>query len=284
MQSAQKGDKILSMDKFDSLPLAFLDVETTGLSSWFGDRICEIAILRCRENEIIDTFDTLVNPERPLSPGAARVNGLTEADLADAPLFADIAGQVKPLLEDAVIVCHNAPFDLGFVNSEFIRLGQKFPPVEVIDTLQLARQHFDFASNSLQSIGEALMIDRSGAHRALADVLTTREVLNHFLVKLKHLPMDELVDLYSPPAAATAALDLPPLIQEAFSSKKRLFIRYVDKKGRETQRWITPKQVLALDDYIYVSAHCHLRDEDRSFRLDRITEMKLDDEQEPFAP
>ena len=265
------------MSNLASSTLAFLDVETTGLSSWFGDRICEIAILRCQGEEILETFDTLVNPERPLSPGAARVNGLTEADLADAPLFAEIAGQVKPLLEDAVIVCHNAPFDLGFVNSEFIRLSQKFPPVEVIDTLQLARQHFDFASNSLQSIADVLMIDRSAAHRALADVLTTRDVLEHFLVKLKRLPLDELVGVYDPPAAAPELFDLPPLIQEALASKKRLFIRYVDKKGRETQRWITPRQVLALDDYIYVSAHCHLRDEDRSFRLDRIAEMKLDD-------
>ena len=179
--------------------------------------------------------------------------------------------------KDAIIVCHNAPFDLGFVSSELTRLGQELPPVDVIDTLQLARTYFDFDSNSLQSIADHFMIDRSGAHRALADVLTTRDVLEHFLVKLKRLPLDELVDVYSPPAAAPAALDLPPLIQEAFASKKRLLICYVDKQGRETQRWITPKQVLALNDYIYVAAHCHLRDEDRYFRLDRIVEMQLDD-------
>ena len=265
------------MHKLSSLTLAFLDVETTGLSPWFGDRICEIAILRCRGNVILDTFDTLVNPERPISPGAARVNGLTEIDLADAPLFAEIATQVKLWLEDAIIVCHNASFDLGFVSSEFNRLGQGFPPVEVIDTLLLAREHFDFDSNSLQAIADHLMIDRSGAHRALADVLTTRTVLEHFLVKLKRLPLDEIVYVYTPPVAAPSVPDLPPLIQEAFASKKRLFIRYVDKKGGETERWITPKQVLVLNDYIYVVARCHLRGEDRSFRLDRITEMKLND-------
>jgi DNA polymerase-3 subunit epsilon len=272
------------MSNLVSSTLAFLDVETTGLSPWFGDRICEIAILRCRGDVILESFDTLVNPQRPISPGAARVNGLTEADLADAPLFAKIADQVKPLLEEAIIVCHNAPFDLGFVSSEFNRLDWKLPPLEVIDTLLLAREHFDFYSNSLQAIADHLMIDRSAAHRALADALTTRDVLEHFLVKLKRLPLDELVDVYYPPVTAPVALDLPPLIQEALDSKKSLLIRYVDKKGRETQRWITPKQILALDDYIYVSAHCHLRGEDRSFRLDRIADMKLDDEQEPFDP
>jgi len=272
-----KSDKIFPMGKLDSHTLAYLDVETTGLSPWFGDRICEIAILRCRGDEILSSYDTLVNPQRPISPGAARVNELTEADLVDAPLFADIVDQVKPRLDEAIIVCHNAPFDLGFISSEFNRLGQKISPVEVIDTLQLARQYFDFDSNSLQAIANTLMIDHSGAHRALADVLTTRDVLEHFLVKLKRLPLDELVYIYYPPVGAPAVLDLPPLIQEAFASKKRLFIRYVDKQGHQTQRWITPSKVLALNDTIYVAAHCHLRDEDRYFRLDRIAEIKLED-------
>ncbi len=265
------------MVKLDSRTLAFLDVETTGLSPWFGDRICEIAILRCQGEEILGSFDTLINPERPISPGAARVNGLSDEQVADAPLFAGIAAQVLPLLQEAIIVCHNAPFDLGFVSNELSRLGQELPPVDVIDTLQLARTYFDFDTNSLQSIADHLMIDRSAAHRALADVLTTRDVLEHFLVKLKQLPLDEIIDRYISPVETPAALDLPPLIQEALGSKKRLFICYVDKQGRETQRWISPKQVLARNDYLYVAAHCHLRDEDRYFRLDRIVEMKLDD-------
>jgi len=265
------------MGKLASRTLAFLDVETTGLSPWFGDRICEIAILRTEGDAILDTFDTLVNPERPLSPGAARVNGLTEIDLADAPLFAGIAAQVSLWLEDAILVCHNAPFDLSFVSSELNRLGHKLPPLEVIDTLQLARQHFAFASNGLQAIADALSIDRSGAHRALADTLTTRAVLEHFLSRLKRVPLEEIVTTYTSPLVMPASPDLPPLIQEALVGQKRLFIHYVDQKGRESQRWISPKQVLILHDYIYVSAHCHLRDQDRSFRLDRITEMKLEE-------
>jgi len=258
-----------------SRTLAFLDTETTGLSAWFGDRICEIAILRCRGDEILDSFDTLVNPARPISPGAARVNGLTDAELAGAPSFAEIAAQVASRLEGAILVGHNTPFDLGFVSSEFHHLGREFPPVELIDTLQLARTHFTFRSNGLQAIANDLMIDRSGAHRALADVLTTRAVLEHFLGKLQQVPLEQLVSVYTPPVASPAAFDLPPQLQEAFSSHKRLFIRYVDQKGHATERWISPIQVLALKDYIYVSAHCHLRDEDRSFRLDRIIEMKL---------
>jgi DNA polymerase III epsilon subunit family exonuclease len=261
-----------------SRTLAFLDTETTGLSAWFGDRICEIAILRCRGDEILDSFDTLVNPQRLISPGAARVNGLTDAELAAAPTFAEIADRVMPMLENAILVGHNLSFDLGFLSSEFQHLGWQLPPLEGIDTLLLARAHFSFPSNSLQAIADSLQLDRNGAHRALADVLTTRAVLEHFLVELDHLPLDELVSVSTPPVAAPAAFDLPAQLQEAFASNKRLFIRYVDQKGRTTERWITPKQVLPLKDYIYLAAHCHLRNEDRSFRLDRIVEMKLEEE------
>jgi DNA polymerase-3 subunit epsilon len=266
------------MSLLASPTLAFLDTETTGLSAWFGDRICEIAILRCRGDEILESFDTLVNPERPISPGAARVNGLTDAELAEAPTFAEIADQVISRLDGAILVGHNLSFDLGFLSSEFQRLGRQLPPLEGIDTLLLARAYFSFPSNSLQAIAEILQLDRTGAHRALADVLTTRAVLNHFLVQLDDIPLDEFVSIYTPPAAAPAAFDLPPQLQEAFASNKRLFIRYVDQKGHATERWITPKQVLPLKDYIYLAARCHLRNEDRYFRLDRIAEMMLGDE------
>ncbi len=269
------------MPALASRTLAFLDTETTGLSAWFGDRICEIAILRYRGDEIIDSFDTLVNPGRPISPGAARVNGLTDAELAEAPSFAEIADRLVPLLENAILVGHNVSFDLGFLSSEFQRLGKQLPPLEGIDTLQLARTYFTFPSNSLQAIAETLQIERKGAHRALADVLTTKAVLENFLIELDQVPLGELVSVYSPPVAAPAAFDLPPLLQEAFASNKRLFIRYVDQKGHATERWITPKQVLPLKDYIYLVARCHLRNDDRSFRLDRIAEMRIDDEVSP---
>jgi len=55
-----------------------------------------------------------------------------------------------------------------------------------------------------------------------------------------------------------------------------MFIRYVDGKEKESERWITPKQVTGLVDYVYLTAHCHLREDERSFRLDRIVEVKVE--------
>ncbi len=264
------------MSKLTSHTFAYLDVETTGLSPWFGDRICEIAILRCEGDEVIESFDSLLNPERSLSPGAARVNGLHDSDLKNAPRFRDVAEQVLGLAKDTVIVCHNAPFDLGFLSSELGRMNRHLPTILTLDTLEIAREHFDFDSNSLQSIAQWLDIEVSGAHRALDDVFTTREVLKYFARKLRSTEIEHAITPYYPPVSSPQELNLPPVIEEALQSKQRLFIRYVDRKGDVSERWVTPKQVLALNDYLYMVAHCHLRDEERNFRLDRIEQMEIE--------
>jgi DNA polymerase III epsilon subunit family exonuclease len=266
------------MSKLNSHTFAYLDVETTGLSPWFGDRICEVAVLRCMGEEIIDSFDSLLNPERLLSPGAARVNGLKDSDLKKAPRFADVVDQVLALIQDAVIVCHNVPFDLGFLSSELGRINKGLPTVFTLDTLEMARRHFDFDSNSLQSIAQWLNIEVAAAHCALDDTYTTQAVLKHFAGELSSTEIECAIMPYYPPVTSPQTLNLPPVIEEALQSRKRLFIRYVDRKGDTSERWITPKQILALNDTLYMVAHCHMRDEERNFRLDRIEQMEIEKE------
>ena len=264
------------MSKLNSHTFAYLDVETTGLSPWFGDRICEIAVIRCEGDKVIDSFDSLLNPERLLSPGAARVNGLKDSDLKTAPRFTDAVDQILALIKDAVIVCHNVPFDLGFLSCELGRMNKHLPTVLTLDTLDIARQYFDFDSNSLQSIAHWLDIEVTDAHRALDDAFTTQQVLKYFAHKLSDTEIERAIAHYYPPAMSPQELNLPPVIEEALQSKKRLFIRYVDRKGDISERWITPKQILALNDYLYMVAHCHMRDDERNFRLDRIEQMEIE--------
>jgi len=264
------------MSKLNSHTFAYLDVETTGLSPWFGDRICEIAVVRCEGDRVIESFDSLLNPERPISPGAARVNGLKDSDLRKAAHFIEIAERVVTLTKDAVIVCHNVPFDLGFLSSELGRINRHLPTVLTLDTLEIAREYFDFDSNSLQSIAHWLDIEVAGAHRALDDAFTTREVLKYFAHKLRSTDIEHVIAPYYPPVISPQELNLPPVIEEALQSKKRLFIHYVDRKGDVSERWITPKQILILNDYLYMVAHCHLRDDERNFRLDRIEQMQIE--------
>jgi DNA polymerase III epsilon subunit family exonuclease len=232
-----------------------------------------VGIARLQGDEILDTYQTLVNPQRPISPGAARVNGLSEEQVRLAPCFSEIAPQVFELLDGAVLVCHNAPFDLSFLEAEMSRLGQLWQPAGVIDTLDIARRYFNFGSNSLSAVASRLEIETPQAHRALGDALTTCQVFRHFyrqLVGRGVVQPWELVGSYHPASRCIDDILLPPSIQEAFSANKVLEITYIDGKGQETSRKITPLRVQAINDYLYVIAFCHLRQAERSFRLDRI--------------
>jgi DNA polymerase III subunit epsilon len=253
----------------DGQILAAFDVETTGLSAFFGDRICEVGIVRAQGDEILDTYQTLVNPQRPISPGAARVNGLSDEQVRQAPSFSEIAASLLALLDGAVLVCHNAPFDLSFLQAELSRLGQPYRPAGVIDTLDIARRYYRFPSNSLSAIASRLGIETPRAHRALGDALTTLQVYRQLSGQVV-LQLDGLEEAYYPATSQNAGIVLPPSLQEALSSNQDLGITYVDAKGRETYRVITPHSLQAADDYIYIFAFCHLRQAERSFRLDRI--------------
>jgi len=266
------------MFDLSSAHFAFLDLETTGLSPWFGDRICEVGIVLTQGKRIKHQVRMLVNPERPLSPGAASTNGLTDEQLAGEPLFADVADGVAEWLKGNVVVCHNAQFDIQFLDSEFRRLKREIQIPNLIDTLMLARQNYDLPSNSLLSIAEAFHIPVTGTHRALDDAHTARGIFFAMMEGLKQYnkPLDEYIGIYNSPVWPNDGIQLPTELGEAIYSKKNLFIRYVDNKGEETQRWITPKQVMGLSDYVYLKAHCHLRNDERNFRLDRIIEVRVE--------
>jgi len=258
---------------------AFLDIETTGLSPWFGDRICEVAVIVTEGKRIKEQFQTLVNPECPLSVGAASTNGLTDVELAEAPKFAEVAESIIGLVKEAVVVCHNAKFDLQFLDSEFKRLGREIQVPNLIDTLMLARQYYEMPSYGLEFIAGSFHLPLTVKHRALDGALAARGIFFAMMEQMKpfNKPLDEYIGIYNSPAWPNDGIELPTELGEAIYSNKRMFIRYVANDGRESERWVTPKQVTGLNDYVYLQAYCHLRNEERSFRLDRIVSVKVED-------
>ena len=160
------------------IPYVAADVETTGLSAAEGHRVCEFALLRFLRGTVIDSFVSLVNPLRPIDPGASAVNGITDAMVAGAPTFADLLPRILDFLSDDPLVFHNAPFDLSFLQSETRLAGGSWPGNPVIDTLALARRTGRFRSNSLSSICLELGIG-STFHRAEADAWAAGKLLLH---------------------------------------------------------------------------------------------------------
>jgi DNA polymerase-3 subunit epsilon len=157
-----------------------LDTETTGVEANNGDRIVEIGCVElvnhCPSGR---TYHVYVNPERSMPVEAYNVHGLSEAFLADKPVFAAVAQEFADFIAGAKLVIHNAAFDVGFINMEFKRLG--LPPVEqafVVDTLSMARRKHPGASNSLDALCARYGIDNSRRtrHGALLDSEILAEV------------------------------------------------------------------------------------------------------------
>ena len=107
-------------------PVAIIDFETTGLTPG-ADRIVEVAVARVdAQGEVRLVLDTLVNPMRRVS--ATEIHGLTDADVADAPRFADIAGELVGALSDCVVAAYNVYFDINFLNAELFSVGVNHEP------------------------------------------------------------------------------------------------------------------------------------------------------------
>lgn len=264
------------------VPFAFLDVETTGLDPSQGDRICEIAVIKTVNGSVVDEFVTLVNPGRSIPPGAVSVHGITDLMVRRSPFFRDIARDVLGFIRDAVIVAHNAKFDIGFLNVELGNLRLTLPESNVIDTLGIARRYYTFPSNSLGQIAKYIGLPAESGHRALADVMTTRDVFQYFLTDLgrRGIRLKRLKDIIklqgkSVELEISNQLVLPAEIEQALRARGKLRIKYLSAYNEETTtRVIEPFDISVGKESTYIHAFCHLRKERCTFRLDRILEFK----------
>jgi DNA polymerase-3 subunit epsilon len=150
-----------------------LDTETTGLSPAEGHRLVEIAAVELLNHVPTGKhFHSYVNPEREMPEDAFRIHGLSDAFLAEQPLFGEIVDDLLAFLEDAPLVIHNAKFDMAFLNAELARAGREpMPMSRAVDTLSLALRRFPGATASLDALCRRFGIDNAGRvkHGALLD-------------------------------------------------------------------------------------------------------------------
>jgi len=180
--------------KIDEAVFTFLDVETTGLSPRAA-RVCEVAAINFCGADRLGTLSELVNPGMPIPPEVSRIHGITDTMVKDSPSFGGVAPRLLALLENSVIVAHNAEFDLKFLQAECERVGLRFPKLYVVDTLLIARKNWKFQSNRLGNIAAELNISSEGWHRALNDVEMTRKIFEHFISAFKAAGVVTVADL-----------------------------------------------------------------------------------------
>ncbi|HIO31498.1 exonuclease domain-containing protein [Marinobacter salarius] len=165
-----------------SATFAFLDIETTGGNS-SHDRITEIGIRFWRAGEVVGEWQTLINPETRISPFIESLTGISDAMVADAPVFEDITGVLEEQLKDTIFVAHNARFDYGFIKAEFRRLGLLFS-AKVLCTVKLSRTLYPgFRRHNMDALIERHHLEQVQRHRALGDVSAMMAFFEHALAE-----------------------------------------------------------------------------------------------------
>ncbi len=159
---------------------AIIDVETTGGAARY-ERITEIAIVLHDGEQVLDSFSTLINPERSIPWNITQITGITDEMVAHAPKFYEVAKQIVEWTEGAIFVAHNVSFDYNFVREEFARLGYTFTRKQLC-TVRLSRKVFPgLPSYSLSNLKQYFGIQAEKSHRALDDTLATVQVFERIL-------------------------------------------------------------------------------------------------------
>ncbi|MEL6806000.1 MAG: 3'-5' exonuclease, partial [Bacteroidota bacterium] len=147
---------------------AIVDVETTGGRAT-RHRLTEIGIVLFDGEKVIDTFESLINPQTYIPAGITELTGITQEMVEDAPKFHEIAKRIVEMTQGAVFVAHNVSFDYEFLRNEFKRLGYTFSRRKLC-TVRLSRKAFPgLRSYSLGNLIRHFGLEVSARHRALAD-------------------------------------------------------------------------------------------------------------------
>jgi len=157
-------------------PYVVVDVETTG-GRGEQHRVTEIGAVKVVNGEVVDRFQTLLNPQRTIPPGITRLTGITPAMVADAPVFADIADGFAAFLEGAIFVAHNVDFDYRFIGQEFRRLGRSFRMPKLCTCAAMRKLYPGHSSYALAALTSAYDIPLESHHRALCDAEAAAQLL-----------------------------------------------------------------------------------------------------------
>ena len=196
--------------------LIFLDLETTGATAHV-DRITEIGLVEVDQGRHVGEWSSLVNPERPIPAMIESLTGITDAMVADAPTFAQLAGDLYQRLAGKTLVAHNARFDFGFLRNEFRRVGLKYAP-DVLCTVRLSRRLYpQERRHNLDSVIARHGLSCDNRHRALADARVLWDFTRHIhqdldTSEIRNAVVDQLRKPQLPPGLPA---DLPEQIPEA---------------------------------------------------------------------
>lgn len=162
--------------ELDNLLFTIVDVETTGGKPLFHN-IIEIGIVQMRNGEILDTYETFINPGTQIPSDITMITGITDSDVEGAPIFPDITSRIMPYLTQGIFVAHNVQFDYNFIQKSLFRSGINWHAPKLC-TVQLSRKLLpQLPRHNLDAIAQFFHIDIARRHRALDDAVATGKAL-----------------------------------------------------------------------------------------------------------
>ena len=186
---------------------AIVDVETTGLSP-AAEKITEIAIYLHDGKQIVEEFQTLVNPEKKIPYRIVQITGINNSMVREAPKFYEIAKKIVELTEDKILVGHNVRFDYNFIRNEFRSLGYDFRR-KTLDTVKLSRKLIPGRKGySLSVLCNELGIENPSRHRAAGDALATTQLFD-ILLSISEQPEHISLNGYASDVSKSLVQDLP---------------------------------------------------------------------------
>ncbi len=179
-----------------ALTYAVVDVETTGMHATAGDRITEIAVVVVRDGQLAETFDTLINPERPIPSFITSLTHISWDMVKDAPRFADIVDDLLRVMKGHVFVAHNADFDWRFVRAEVERATGRRLSGPKLCTVKLARRVLPYLpSRRLDALSHHYGVANQARHRAMGDAHATAQILLRLLSAVRERECNTWNDL-----------------------------------------------------------------------------------------
>jgi DNA polymerase III epsilon subunit family exonuclease len=265
------------------VPLAFVDVETTGASADFGDRVIEIGVVRIQGGRVAGEYQQLIDPQRRISGGVVALTGITPEMVCGQPTFEQQIPAMLEIMGGAVVLGHNVRFDLSFLRKELRRsrleIIDALQDAPVLDTVRIARRRFGRGGNGLQQLAPRLGITPSGAHRALADARTTAAVFERLMEPVggwSTCLCDAMREQGGPmsllPASPRESL-LPLELEEALEQRCPVTLEYLDARQQRTHRVIEPLEIRRYKGELTLVAHCLMRNDRRNFKLERIVQI-----------
>lgn len=165
---------------------AVIDFETTGLSPDQGDRVTEVGVVILADGEIVDRYQSLINPQRPIPAFVQSLTGITDAMVSNAPSASSIMQELYDFVGETPFVAHNASFDQKFLDAEYARTGLVRQAKMACSLLLARRMYPNMPNHKLATLVRFLSLPSQGTyHRALADAEMTAHLLARIISDLE---------------------------------------------------------------------------------------------------